>query len=161
MRRLLIRFAIVLIGGASLQASAVQETPKSSDAIRKSVIHDFAEHLSSIPVEYQADLLLTMLSKHPDALSQQLQIKLLRGLFERARSAQNQFPVSDAVTLRNSTFSHQRTLDSSTLPFDTLAIQARAVSLLRSRSVRCRGICCSKYLYRLNVRIAPMPISRT
>jgi hypothetical protein len=134
MPRSLIRFVILIIGSISLQASSVQERSKSSDAVRKAVIRDFADHLSSIPVEYQADLLFSMLSQEPSALSQQLQIRLLRELFERAPTAQDQVPVSDAVTERESTFSHQRTLDSSTVPFNTLEIQARAVSLLRSRS---------------------------
>ncbi len=125
---------ILVIGSISLQASAVQEKSKSSDAVRKAAIRDFVDHLSSIPVEYQADLLFSMLSKEPNALSQQLQIRLLRELFERAPTAHNQVPVSDAVIERESTFSHQKTLDSSTVPFNTLNIQARTVSLLRSRS---------------------------
>jgi hypothetical protein len=134
MARLLIRFAILVIGSVSLQASAVQEKSKSSEGIRKAVIRDFADHLSSIPVEYHADLLFSMLSKEPNEISQQSQIRLLRELFERAPTAQNQTPVSDAVLERESVFSHQRTLDSSTVPFSTLDIQARTISLLRSRS---------------------------
>jgi hypothetical protein len=134
MARLLIRFAVLVIGSVSLQASAVQEKPKSSEAVRKAVIRDFADQLSSIPVEYHADLFFSMLSKEPNALSLPSQIRLLRELFERAPTAQNQVPVSDAVIERESTFSHQRTLDSSRVPFNTLDIQARTVSLLRSRS---------------------------
>jgi hypothetical protein len=78
MARLLIRFAVLVIGSVSLPASAVQEKPKSSEAVRKAVIRDFADHLSSIPVEYHADLFFSMLSKEPNALSLQSQISLLR-----------------------------------------------------------------------------------
>jgi hypothetical protein len=74
-----------------------------------------------------------MLSKEPNALSRQVQIRLLKELFERAPTAQNQTPVSNA-TLRYDTLSYQKALDSSSLPFNTLDIQARTVSLLRSKS---------------------------
>jgi hypothetical protein len=130
---LLIRITFLLTGVVSLQAYAVQGKSNSSAAARKSAIRDFAEHLSGIPVEYQADLLFSLLYQEPNALSQQLQITLLTELFERAPTAQNQTPVSEATMLRSS-FSHQRVLDSSTLPLDTLDIQARTISLLRSRS---------------------------
>lgn len=102
---LLIRITLLLIGVVSLQAYAVQEKSNSSAAARKSAIRDFAEHLSGIPVEYQADLLFSLLYQEPNALSQQLQITLLTELFERAPTAQNQTPVSEATMLRSS-FSH-------------------------------------------------------
>lgn len=77
---LLIRITFLLTGVVSLQAYAVQGKSNSSAAARKSAIRDFAEHLSGIPVEYQADLLFSLLYQEPNALSQQLQITLLTEL---------------------------------------------------------------------------------
>ncbi len=134
MSPLLIPIMLLVIGAVSLQASAVHEKSNNDDAVRKSAIRDFADSLSGIPVEYQADLLFSLLSREPNALSQPLQIRHLSELFERAPTARNQTPVSEATISQSSTFSNQRVLDSYSLPFDTLNIQARVVSLLRNRS---------------------------
>lgn len=118
----------LLLCPCALAFQARTPPPKSRDAEK---IQDVLDRLSGVPVEYRADIEFRILEEWPTVLPWKTQKRMLEDLFSDATLARYSSPVVEAGG-GHSTVAHQQKLDLIWHPLDTLDIQARIVSIMRS-----------------------------
>jgi hypothetical protein len=129
----LCRFTLIAIGLLQpASCSICAQTKKPASAENEAILH-YTRTLSSLPIEYRADLLLSAVESHPRLLSQPAIAQELEDVFAAAPSAEHAFPLAFA-SIRTEDVSESQIAADSQQHVDTLSIQTRVITRLIANS---------------------------